>query len=136
MNSTMRSSLALVFSLVLGLGSPALAAPTCASTPSAPHVVGADVLQARLDRATQGQEANRQSIRLLLQRADIRAIADRAGLDVQRASAAVAVLSDAQLEALGARAAEINAGIGGSGNIVISATALIIILLIIIIVAN
>lgn len=135
MKTLMRSSLALVAGLVLGLGlgSPALAA-TAAPAPA--HVVDAGTLQARLDRATLGQEASRQSILLLLQRADIRAIADRAGLDIQRASSAVAVLSDAQLEALGAQAAEINAGVGGSDNIVISATALIIILLIIIIVAN
>lgn len=100
------------------------------------HVVNTGELQARIDQELDKEGASRQAIELMLQRPEVREIAGRAGLDINRASAAAAVLSGPELEALAAQAAEINAGVGGSGNIVISVTALIIILLIIIILTD
>lgn len=128
----MRSTLALVTGLVLGLGAsgPAVAAP------SAPHVVDADQVQARLDQRVNREAADREAVQLVLARPDIRVLAERAGLNLQRASEAVAVLSGPELDALARQAADINADVGGSGNVVISTTAIIIILLIIILVAN
>lgn len=111
---------------------------TTGTAPAEParHVVDTSRIQARLDQQARGAEADRQALRTLLARPDVRALAGSAGLDLRRASAAVGVASDEELRALGARAAELNAGVGGQEYFVISATALIIILLLILIIAD
>jgi hypothetical protein len=101
------------------------------------HVVDDNEIQARIDQQIGQAYADRQAIQIMLQREDVRQIAGSAGLDLERASAAAAVLSGPALEKLAAQARVVNAGLaGGDSKIVISATALIIILLIIIIVAR
>jgi len=101
------------------------------------HVVGGDEIQARIDQQIIRADADRQALQTMLQRADVRQIAGSAGLDLERANAAAAVLSGPELERLAAQAREVTADLtGGGGTIVISATALIIILLIIILLAN
>ena len=98
------------------------------------HVVGENEIQARIDQQIDQADADRQAIQTMLQRADVRQIAGSAGLDLERASAAAAVLSGPSLEKLAAQAREVNAGLtGGSTTVVVSVTALIIILLILII---
>jgi hypothetical protein len=101
------------------------------------HVVGDNEIQARIDQQIGRADADRQAIQTMLQRADVRRIAGSAGLDVERASAAAAVLSGPSLETLAAQARTVNAGlVGGDSTIVISATALIIILLILILLSR
>jgi hypothetical protein len=101
------------------------------------HVVGESEIQARIDQQIVQADADRQAIQIMLQRADVRQLAGSAGLDLERASAAAAVLSGPSLEKLAAQAREINAGlVAGGSTIVISATLVIIILLIIIILAD
>ncbi len=101
------------------------------------HVVGENEIQAKIDQQLGQADADRQAIQTMLQREDVRRIAGSVGLDLERASAAAAVLSGPSLEKLAAQAREVNAGlVGGDSKIVISATALIIILLIIILVAH
>jgi hypothetical protein len=98
------------------------------------HVVGANEIQARIDQQIGQADADRQAIQIMLQREEVRQIAGSAGLDLDRASAAAAVLSGPSLEEMAAQARAVNAGLaGGDSTVVISATALIIILLIIII---
>jgi hypothetical protein len=71
----------------------------------------------------------------MLQRADVAQVAGAAGLDLGRASDAVAVLSGPELAKLAAQAREVNAGlVGGDSNVVLSTTAIIIILLILILI--
>ncbi len=132
MKKLMKASFLLVAALVLGLNIGGLAAAAEAER----HVVDAGQIQARIDQKVAGESADRETIQLMLERPDVQALAGQAGLDLQRAGAAVAVLSGAELSSLAAQAAEVNAGLVGGDNVVISATALIIILLIIIIVAN
>jgi hypothetical protein len=101
------------------------------------HATGVNEIQSRIDRQGETAAADRRSIETMLQRADVRRIAGSAGLDIERASAAVQVLSGSTLETLAAQARAVNADlVGGGDTIVISATTLIIILLVIIIVAN
>lgn len=101
------------------------------------HVVGATEIQARIDQQVNQADADRRAIQIMLQRADVRRIAGSAGLDVERASAAAAVLSGPSLQTLAAQARVVNAGLaGGDGTVVISATALIIILLILLLLAH
>lgn len=97
------------------------------------HVVGEPQIQARIDQQINQADADRQAIQIMLQRADVRQIAGFAGLDLERASAAAAVLSGSSLDELAAQARVVNADLaGGSDTVVISATTLIIILLILI----
>ena len=99
------------------------------------HVVGDIEIQSRIDQQLSQVTADRQAIQIMLQREDVRRIAGAAGLDLERASAAAAVLSGPSLEKLAAQAREVNANLaGGDGTIVLSASAVIIILLILIIV--
>jgi len=100
------------------------------------HVIAENEIQARIDQQISQVDADRQAIQIMLQREDVRQIAGSAGLDLEGASAAAAVLSGPSLERMAAQAREVNAALaGGDSKIVISATALIIILLIIIILA-
>ena len=97
------------------------------------HVIGETQIQARIDQKVGQADADRQAIQLMLQREDVRQIARTAGLDLERAHAAAAVLSGESLEELSAQARTVNADLsGGNNRIVISATTLIIILLIVI----
>jgi hypothetical protein len=101
------------------------------------HVIGASEIQARIDQQVNQADADRQAIQTMLQRAEVRQAAGSAGLDLERASAAAAVLSGPALVTLAAQARAVNAGLaGGDSTVVISATALIIILLIIILLAH
>lgn len=99
------------------------------------HVVGESEIQASIDQQVSQVDADRQAVQIMLQRADVRRIAESAGLDLERAGAAAAVLSGPALEALAAQAREVNADLtGGDGRVVISATAIIIILLVLILI--
>ncbi len=97
------------------------------------HVVGGAEIQARIDQQLDQDGADRQAIQQLLGQPAVRQIAESAGLDVERAHAAAALLSGPELKDLASRAREINAGIGGDRTITITATTLIIILLLVII---
>jgi hypothetical protein len=101
------------------------------------HVVGENEIQARIDQQISRTDADRQAIQIMLQREDVRQLAGAAGLDLERASAAAAVLSGPSLDNLAAQARAVNGDLtGGDSTIVISATALIIILLILILLAH
>jgi hypothetical protein len=101
------------------------------------HVVGENEIQARIDQQIDQADADRQAIQSMLQREEVRQIAGSVGLDLERASAAAAVLSGSALEKLAAQARAVNAGLaGGDERIVISATAIIIILLVLILVTR
>jgi len=101
------------------------------------HVVGENEIQATIDQQIDQADADRQAIQSMLQREDVRQIAGSVGLDLERASAAAAVLSGSALEKLAAQVRAVNAGLaGGDERIVISATAIIIILLVLILVTR
>ena len=101
------------------------------------HVVGENEIQARIDQRIDQADADRQAIQVMLQREDVRRIAGSAGLDLEQASAAAATLSGSSLETLAAQARLINSNLaGGSGQIVLTSTAIIIILLALILVSN
>lgn len=101
------------------------------------HVTAENEIQSRIDQQVEAAAADRQAIETMLQRADVRRIADSAGLDIERASAAVQVLSGSALQRLAAQARTVSDDlVGGSDTVVISATTLLIILLVILIVAS
>ena len=113
---------------------------------SAPLAQSADnsaslATQADLDNAiaeTLGQEdAARGTITTLLQRDDVRSMAQGYGLDVRRAEAAVSTLQGDELQRLSVLAANADAQLaGGDTKITISVVALLLIIIIIILVAR
>jgi hypothetical protein len=117
----------LAVTLAVLLGAPAAPAQT--------HVIGkADLAKAVADRVSQDQ-ADREAILSLLQRAEVRTIAARAGLSVERAAAAVSTLRADDLRDLASQARQVQNDLaGGASSIVISTTTIIIALLIIILI--
>lgn len=97
------------------------------------NVVDDVEIQARIDSQASQENADRQAIDHLLQRSQVREIAASAGLDIQRASAAVAVLSGEQLKDVAARARAADTHFGGSERITLTYTVIIIVLLVILI---
>jgi hypothetical protein len=99
------------------------------------HVIG----KASLDKAVQERvsrdQADREAIISLLHRAEVRDIAAKAGLSLDKAEAAVSVLQGADLEQAATQARQVQNDLaGGASTVVISTTTIIIILLLIIII--
>lgn len=99
------------------------------------HVIG----KAALDRAVQErvnrEQADREAILSLLQRADVRDIAAKAGLSLDQAPAAVSALQGTDLAQAAAQARQVQDDLaGGASTIVISTTTIIIVLLLIILI--
>jgi L-rhamnose isomerase len=99
------------------------------------HVVGKKALtQAVQERVSQDQ-ADRDAILALLARTEVRQIAARAGLSLEKAQAAVSTLQGQDLKDFASQARQVNNDLaGGASNIVISTTTIIIVLLIIILI--
>jgi hypothetical protein len=99
------------------------------------HVVGKKALtQAVQERVSQDQ-ADRDAILALLARTEVRQIAARAGLSLEKAQAAVSTLQGQDLKDIASQARQVNNDFaGGASNIVISTTTIIIVLLIIILI--
>jgi hypothetical protein len=92
-----------------------------------------------LDRAIQTQvardQADRDTIQTLLRRAEVREVAGRAGLSLDKAVTAVAVLQGDDLRQLADQARQVNGQLeGGQSTLVISTTTIIIVLLLVILI--
>ncbi len=118
----------LVFSLSLG------------SLPANAQETGVVVDRAAVEQAlTQrvlSDEGARDSIRTLLSRDDVRAMAGGMGLDVRRASNAVSTLEGAELQRVASRAVAANDLLTGGTTVQISLVALLLIIIIIVLVAK
>lgn len=105
-----------------------------AATPEAPETIvqRAELYEAMAARA--GDEAAyRGSLQKLLNRSEVRRVAERAGLDLKRVQAAVAVLSGEELRVAAGQAQRVEEALAGGSSIVITSTMLIIGLLVLII---
>jgi hypothetical protein len=120
-----RRSLAVI--LVTFLVAPAAQAQT--------HVVAkAALTQAVQERVGQDQ-ADRDAIRSLLARSDVRQVAQHAGLSIAKAEAAVSTLQGQDLRDLASQARQVNDDLAaGASTIVISTTTVIIVLLVVILI--
>ncbi len=98
------------------------------------HVVDSAAMSRALAQKADADAAKRNIVRRVLDRADVRQIAARMGLSVERAQAAVATLTNTELNELSryARDVESAALAGGASTIVISTTTVILVLLIVI----
>jgi len=112
------------------VSSPALAQQT--------RVVDSAALSAALEAKADAETSQRELVRRVLDRADVRETAARMGLEIEQADSAVATLSGAELELLAqhAGAVESAALAGGANTIVISLTTLLLLLIIVILLAR
>ena len=114
----------MVFSLLMAV--PAVDAQTS-------HAASQSALDAAVQQKVAASTSDRELIRRLLDRAEVRDVAADAGLDLRRAQDAVATLDDAEIAAIVAQARQAEEALsGGQSRVTISTTVIIIVLLIII----
>lgn len=99
------------------------------------HAASQAAIDAVLQEHVATQAADRQAIQRVLDHPEVKAVAERAGLDVKRAASAVATLDGAELARVAAQAQQVEEALaGGQSRIVVSTTLVIIGLLILILI--
>jgi len=122
MRST-RSVLAVVLSILVV--APSLSAQV--------HVAGQQALDAAVQQHVSATDQDRETVRLFLERSEVRAIAGKYGVDIQRADSAVATMNAADLASVAAKARQADEALaGGQSSFTISTTTIIIVLLVLI----
>jgi hypothetical protein len=107
---------------------------SAAAAETSPKVVTQAELDAALLRHDAEVSAARSRVRGLLERDDVRAMAEQHGVDLKRAEAAVSTLSDDEVQSLAAQAAAIETGLaGGELTIQISLVAMLLIVILILV---
>ena len=99
------------------------------------NVIGKSALDQAVQQRVAQDQADREAIKTLLNRAEVREIAGKAGLSLDKALAAASTLQGDDLRQLAAQARQADDQLaGGASTIVISTTTVIIVLLIIILI--
>jgi hypothetical protein len=99
------------------------------------HVIGKSALDQAVQRRVTSEQADRDAILSLLQRAEVREVAARAGLSLDKAQAAVSTLQGRDLQQAASQARQVQNDLaGGASNIVISTTTVIIVLLLVLLI--
>jgi hypothetical protein len=98
------------------------------------HVVNQSSLDQAVQQRVSQDQADREALRTFLQNPTVQNVAARAGLSVDRASAAVSTLQGDQLRQAASQARAVNQDLAGGTTVVITTTTIIIVLLIILII--
>jgi hypothetical protein len=99
------------------------------------HVIGKSALDNAVQERVSREQGDREAILSLLQRAEVRDIASKAGLSLDKAQAAVSTLQGTDLAQAAAQARQVQNDLaGGASTIVISTTTIILVLLLVIII--
>ena len=98
------------------------------------HVISKNALDKAVQERVARDQSDREAIRALLQRAEVRQVIAKAGLSVEKASAAVATLDGEDLQQIAAQARQVNDQLAGGATVVITTTTIIIILLLVILI--
>ena len=99
------------------------------------NVIGKSALDKAVQERVAADQADRDAIQSLLQRAEVREVAGKAGLSLDKAAAAVSTLQGNDLAQLAEQARQVNNQLsGGASTIVISTTTIIIVLLIVLLI--
>ena len=99
------------------------------------NVIGKSALDKAVQARVATDQADRDAIQSLLRRAEVRQVAGKAGLSLDKASAAVATLDGRELAQLAAQARLVDNDLaGGASTVVISTTTIIIVLLLILLI--
>jgi hypothetical protein len=96
------------------------------------HIAGQSVLDAAVQEHARATDRDRETVGLFLQRADVRAIAGKYGIDIRRAESAVAAMDASDVATIAARARAADGALAGGQSVTISTTAIIIGLLVLI----
>jgi hypothetical protein len=127
------SVIAVVLSVLMAAPRIQASSPGPGQSAAQTHIAGQPALDAAVEQHARATERDRDTVRLFLQRADVKAIAGKYGVDVRRADSAVAAMDASELAHLAAQAREADEALaGGDSNVTISTTTLIIGLLVLI----
>lgn len=101
------------------------------------HVVDPAAMSQAIAAQASTDQQNREAVLGVLQRSQVRDLADRLGLSVTRAESAVSTLTSSELASLAGQARQADAQLtGGANTIVISTTTLLLIIIIVILLVN
>jgi hypothetical protein len=98
------------------------------------HVIGKSALDEAVQQRVSRERADREMILSLLERQDIRDIAGKAGLSIEKARASVSMLQGNDLEQAAQQARVVQDNLAGGGNVTVSTTTIIIVLLLLILI--
>jgi len=98
------------------------------------HVIGKNALDKAVQERVARDQSDREAIRTLLQRPEVREVAAKAGVSVEKAAAAVATLEGQNLREIASHARQVNNELAGGATVVITTTTIIIILVVIILI--
>lgn len=99
------------------------------------HVIGKKALDKAVQERVALDQSDREAVLTLLQRAEVREVAAKAGLSLEKATAGVTTLQGNDLREVASQARQLNNELaGGASTIVISTTTIILILLIVILI--
>ena len=99
------------------------------------HVISRAALDKAIQDRVSQEQADREAILSLLQRSEVRDIAAKAGLSLDKARTAVSALQGSELQQAAQQARQVENNLaGGSTTVVISTTTIIIVLLIVILI--
>src|SRR5438105_12616375 len=96
------SLLAVVLSVLMA--APRVQASSRGPQGSAPHAASDQMLDAAVQQHVRAADQDRDTVRLFLQRGDVRAIAGKYGVDIRRAESAVATMNASDLASVAAQA--------------------------------
>ena len=98
------------------------------------HVIGKNALDKAVQQRVARDQSDREAILTLLQRPEVREVAAKAGVSLEKATAAVATLEGQDLREIASHARQVNNELAGGATVVITTTAIIIILLVVILI--
>ena len=99
------------------------------------HVINKSALDQAVQQRVSQDQSDRDVLRSFIQNPQVRSVAAKAGLSLEKAEAAVSTLQGDELRQAAGQARAVNQDLaGGSSNIVISTTTVIIILLIVLLI--
>ena len=123
-----------VFRRILGVAFAVTLTATAASAQQT-HVIDKSTLDQAVQQRVSQDQADREAIRTFLQNPTVKGVADKAGLSIEKAEAAVSTLQGDELRQAAGQARMVNSQLAGGDTIVITTTTIIIILLVIILIA-
>jgi hypothetical protein len=96
------------------------------------HVIGKSALDQAVQQRVTQERADRETIREFLQNPQVKGIAAKAGLSVEKAESAVSTLQGDELRRAAGQARQANQDLAGGATVVVTTTTIILVLLVVI----
>jgi hypothetical protein len=96
------------------------------------HVIGKSTLDIAVQQRVNSEQADRDAILTLLQRAEVRDVAAKAGLSLDKAQAAVSTLQGRDLQQVASQARQVQNDLAGGASVVVIRTTTIIIAILVV----